>query len=68
MLKKIIALTSILMLIIPAILIHSTQAASNDGYFIVTAYYSPLPNQSKYIMGNYQAEVRMNGQGYRGAG
>ncbi len=66
--KKILSLITILALFIPNILINTANAASNDGYFIVTAYYSPLPNQSKYIMGNYEAEVRMNGQGYRWAG
>ena len=49
-------------------LTNTAQAWSNDWYFIVTAYYSPLPNQSKYIMWSYEAEVRMNGQGYRWAG
>jgi peptidoglycan hydrolase-like protein with peptidoglycan-binding domain/3D (Asp-Asp-Asp) domain-containing protein len=41
--------------------------ASQDTYFIVTAYYSPLPNQSHYAMGNYEAEKRMNGKGTNGA-
>lgn len=35
--------------------------------FVVSAYYSPLPNQDKYIWGNYTAEKRMNGEGIRGA-
>lgn len=44
-----------------------TYASSNfwDGetYFIVTAYYSPLPNQKKYLKGNYAADIRLNGKG-----
>lgn len=47
---------------------NTTHAAS--GYqkkFIVTAYYSPLPNQTHYIMWSYAAEIRMNGKGIRGA-
>jgi len=68
MFKKILALISTIVLITPTILIDSVHAGSNDGYFIVTAYYSPLPNQSKYIMGNYEDEVKMNGQWYRWAG
>ena len=35
--------------------------------FVVSAYYSPLPNQDKYVWGNYEAEKRMNGEGNRGA-
>lgn len=35
--------------------------------FKVTAYYSPLPNQSFYLQGNYDAEIRMNGEGKHGA-
>ena len=38
-----------------------------QNYFIVTAYYSPLPNQQYYAMWNYQAEVILNGQGIAGA-
>lgn len=35
--------------------------------FKVTAYYSPLPGQSFYLQGNYEAEIRMNGNGTHGA-
>ena len=35
--------------------------------FIVTAYYSPLPDQSVYIRGSYEADRRLNGDGLRGA-
>ena len=37
-------------------------AKSNEQYFVVTAYYSPLPNQKYYLKGNYQAEIRLNGR------
>ncbi|MDD3302192.1 MAG: peptidoglycan-binding protein [Candidatus Gracilibacteria bacterium] len=36
-------------------------------YFIVTAYYSPLPNQSHYLRGSYEADIRLNGNGVKGA-
>ncbi len=26
----------------------------DSNYFVVTAYYSPLPNQDKYITGTYE--------------
>ncbi len=35
--------------------------------FQVSAYYSPLPNQKKYVSGSYQADLRMNGNGIHGA-
>ena len=31
--------------------------------FIVTAYYSPLPNQDRYLRGSYEADIRLNGNG-----
>jgi len=30
---------------------------------VATAYYKPLPNQKRFLLGSYQAEVQMNGQG-----
>lgn len=40
-----------------------------DGYrkFVVTAYYSPLPGQSLYLRGSYEADIRLNGNGTNGA-
>jgi len=35
--------------------------------FRITAYYSPLPNQTHYIKWSYEAEVLMNGKGIRWA-
>ena len=35
--------------------------------FIISAYYSPLPDQSFYFRGDYSAEIRMNGNGTNGA-
>jgi peptidoglycan hydrolase-like protein with peptidoglycan-binding domain/3D (Asp-Asp-Asp) domain-containing protein len=34
---------------------------------LVTAYYSPLPNQTFYIRGSYEADIRLNGRGTNGA-
>ncbi|MDP2103289.1 MAG: peptidoglycan-binding protein, partial [Candidatus Gracilibacteria bacterium] len=45
-------------------------AASTDygsQKFVTTAYYSPLPNQSFYLRGSYEADVRLNGRGTHGA-
>jgi peptidoglycan hydrolase-like protein with peptidoglycan-binding domain/3D (Asp-Asp-Asp) domain-containing protein len=35
--------------------------------FGITAYYSPLPGQSKYVTGSYQGDIRLNGRGTNGA-
>ncbi|MDD5377248.1 MAG: peptidoglycan-binding protein [Candidatus Gracilibacteria bacterium] len=40
---------------------------SDKKKFIVTAYYSPLPNQSFYLKGSYEADIRLNGNGTHGA-
>ena len=44
-----------------------TTYGSEQNYFVVTAYYSPLPDQEYYSMGNYEAEVILNGQWIAGA-
>ncbi len=33
----------------------------------ITAYYSPLPNQEKYVTGSYESDIRLNGRGTNGA-
>jgi hypothetical protein len=49
-----------------AIYIPSTYAdgipSGEDKTFIVTAYYSPLPDQSYYFQGTYENEKTMNGE------
>lgn len=35
--------------------------------FVVTAYYSPLPDQCCYFRGNYESEIEFNGKGIAGA-
>lgn len=35
--------------------------ATSEGYFIVTGYYSPLPDQEDYITGSYAWDIRLNG-------
>lgn len=34
-----------------------------ERYFVVTAYYSPLPGQSRYTTGSYAGDKRLNGNG-----
>ena len=38
-----------------------------DKTFIVSAYYSPIPNQKKYVTGSYKGDIRLNGAGVHGA-
>jgi len=64
--KKILALI-ILGNIFIGFLPKITHAKNNDNYFIVTAYYSPLPNQKYYLKGNYNDEKTLNGQWIIGA-
>ena len=45
----------------------SGYAAWEKRDFIVTAYYSPLPGQTFYLRGNYEAEKILNGNGIYGA-
>jgi hypothetical protein len=33
-----------------------------ETFFVVTAYYSPLPDQKYYLRGNYEDEVILNGR------
>lgn len=44
-----------------------SSVSADDSYFIVTAYYSPLPDQEYYITGNYEDELILNGKGIAGA-
>jgi hypothetical protein len=39
--------------------INITKADSGD-CFVVTAYYSPLPNQNYYFKGTYDADIILN--------
>ncbi|MBN1258677.1 peptidoglycan-binding protein, partial [Candidatus Peregrinibacteria bacterium] len=43
------------------------RAEGEKRMFLVTAYYSPLPDQEFYIRGSYEADIRLNGRGTNGA-
>jgi len=43
------------------------EVSTEKKTFIVTAYYSPLPDQSFYLKGSYEADIRLNGNGTHGA-
>lgn len=66
-LKKIaigILLLQICILIPP---ISVKAAPSGKQMFMISAYYSPLPNQSFYVKGSFAADKRLNGNGTNGA-
>jgi peptidoglycan hydrolase-like protein with peptidoglycan-binding domain len=35
--------------------------------FVISGYYSPLPNQDKYATGSYESDIYLNGNGTHGA-
>ncbi len=39
---------------------YTAFSNSNAGYFVVTAYYSPLPDQNYYLTWDYKSEMRLN--------
>jgi peptidoglycan hydrolase-like protein with peptidoglycan-binding domain len=52
-----------LLIILSFLLASFPVSAQDDNYFVVTAYYSPLPDQEYYITGNYKDELILNGKG-----
>jgi 3D (Asp-Asp-Asp) domain-containing protein len=42
--------------------LQNTVSTTNETYFIITAYYSPLPNQKYYITWSYRWDIRLNGK------
>lgn len=36
-------------------------------YFVISAYYSPLLGQNRYVTGSYEGDIRLNGNGTNGA-
>lgn len=69
---KIVAITLVGMLFAATTEVAFGQVApvAFDPYeetFTISAYYSPLPNQSVYFRGSYEADRRLNGNGTNGA-
>ncbi len=63
--KKVLWVILIIAILFPNFI--AKAEAKNTWYFVVTAYYSPLPNQNYYLTGNYKAEKRLNWEGIRWA-
>jgi len=64
--KKILTLLTLIGLLL-GLIPQSVFALNNTWYYVVTAYYSPLPDQNFYLTGNYTAEKRLNGEWIRWA-
>lgn len=47
--------------------LENTSSDTSDTYFIVTGYYSPLPDQEDYITGSFAGDKRLNGNGTNSA-
>lgn len=62
---SVFALLGLLAVVIAPALAESVPMESRK--LLVTAYYSPLPNQDFYIRGSYEADIRLNGRGTNGA-
>ncbi len=45
----------------------STDFEPYEKTFVISAYYSPLPNQRVYFRGSFEADKRLNGNGTNGA-
>jgi len=49
-------------LLITGVLLTKVSADNWETYFVITAYYSPLPDQLKYTTGSYAWDIRLNGE------
>ena len=68
LLKKIAVYLVILAIISPLTAFNvKADQPMEKRMLLITAYYSPLPNQRFYIRGNYEADIRFNGRGTNGA-
>lgn len=60
--KRLLAGTLVVTLsFISSVLFVSKVYAEESMYFVVTAYYSPLPGQSRYATWSYEWDIRLNG-------
>jgi peptidoglycan hydrolase-like protein with peptidoglycan-binding domain/3D (Asp-Asp-Asp) domain-containing protein len=69
--QKIIGLAVVILqflMLTPYAFASNTAGVAGEPHkFLVTAYYSPLPDQTFYIRGSYEADIKLNGRGTNGA-
>lgn len=46
---------------------HQIVHAAYQDMFTISAYYSPLPGQERYVTGSYEGDIRLNGSGVNSA-
>lgn len=61
--RSLIAVIFLLQSVLSPYFAVATSGTPQTRKFIVTAYYSPLPNQDRYLRGSYEADIRLNGNG-----
>ena len=64
---KLLALAFALTQLLALVPVANAQVPGEKRMLMVSAYYSPLPNQSFYMRGSYEADIRLNGRGTNGA-
>ncbi len=47
--------------------LHQIAHAAYQKTFIISAYYSPLAGQERYVTGSYEGDIRLNGSGVNSA-
>lgn len=47
--------------------IHQIAHGAYQQMFTISAYYSPLPGQERYVTGSYEGDIRLNGSGVNSA-
>gem|GEM_PF-734023 len=60
--KKIFTLVFLTIFLANSFIVVNAKKNKNKKCFVVTAYYSPLPNQKYYATGNYIKEIILNGR------
>lgn len=53
-------------LIVPHHFAHAAETPYEET-FVISAYYSPLDGQERYVTGSYAGDIRLNGRGTNGA-
>lgn len=56
-------ISSLLALLALSVQLVPMTTHAEGSYYLVSAYYSPLPDQEFYLHGTYEDEVKMNGEG-----
>lgn len=64
---RVIAVALFCALAAPVAVVGSDPSAPREQDFVLTAYYSPLPDQCCYVTGGYLSDMTLNGQGIAGA-